>query len=151
MGVGSPEYIIPVPASRKLTGLAVMPMEPVKKSKRDYRALAGSMRTPSGVAAETGYHGGRNGRLWPDKLASMYTSSACQNVYDYEHHVKRGEDLELRGALPSTFMSLAPGSHHPDVWHDISRMLTLNGDSSRNRAVEQHAMPFADRYSQAID
>ena len=48
--------------------------EPVKKSNRDYtRALAGPMRTPSGVAAKSAYHGGRNGRYGPDKLASMYT------------------------------------------------------------------------------
>ena len=76
----------------------------------------------------------------PDKLASMYRYS-LQNVYDYEHHVKLGEDLELRGALPSTFMSPAPGSHHPDVWHDINRMLTLNSDQSK-RTVEQHVCPL---------
>ena len=29
----------------------------------------------------------------PDKLASMYTKYSLQNVYDYEHHVKLGEDL----------------------------------------------------------
>ena len=28
------------------------------------------------------------------------------------------------GALPATFMTLAPGSHHPDVWHDVNRMIT---------------------------
>ena len=76
----------------------------------------------------------------PDKLASMYTKYSLQNVYDYEHHVKLGEDLGC-GALPSTFMSLAPGSHHPDVWHDINRMLTLSSDQSK-RAVEQHVLPL---------
>jgi DNA modification methylase len=38
-------------------------------------------------------------------------------------------------------MSLAPGSHHPEVWHDVNRMLTLNGEQSR-RAVEQHVCPL---------
>jgi DNA modification methylase len=53
-------------------------------------------------------------------------------------------------------MSLAPGSHHPDVWHDVVRMRTLNSDQSR-RAVEKHVCPLQfdivdrliDRYSMA--
>jgi len=51
-------------------------------------------------------------------------------------------------------MSLAPGSHHPDVWHDVNRMHTLNSEQSR-RAVEHHVCPLQidivdrliDRYS----
>jgi DNA modification methylase len=38
-------------------------------------------------------------------------------------------------------MSLAPGSHHPDVWHDVNRMLTLNGDQSK-RGLAQHICPL---------
>lgn len=38
-------------------------------------------------------------------------------------------------------MSLAPGSHHPDVWHDVIRMRTLNGEQA-NRAVEKHVCPL---------
>ena len=62
-------------------------------------------------------------------------------MYDYDFHIKIGEELEARGALPSAFMSLAPGSHHPDVWHDVNRMRTLNGDQT-NRAVEKHVCPL---------
>lgn len=79
--------------------------------------------------------------LGPDKLASIFTQFSLQNVYDYEFHIRIGEELEARGALPSTFMSLAPGSHHPDVWHDVTRMITLNSDQSR-RAVEKHVCPL---------
>ena len=142
MGVGSPEYIILFrkPQTDRTRGYAD---EPVKKSKQDYTRAhwqvdAHAFWRSSGnrmiTAEEMAGYG-------PDKLASMYTKYSLQNVYDYEHHVKLGEDLELRGALPSTFMSLAPGSHHPDVWHDINRMLTLNSDQSK-RAVEQHVCPL---------
>jgi len=142
MGVGSPEYIILFrkPQTDRTRGYAD---EPVKKSKDEYTRAhwqvdAHAFWRSSGnrmiTAEEMAGYG-------PDKLASMFTKFSMQNVYDYEHHVKLGEDLELRGALPSTFMSLAPGSHHPDVWHDINRMLTLNSDQSR-RAVEQHVCPL---------
>ena len=142
MGVGSPEYIILFrkPQTDRTRGYAD---EPVKKSKQEYTRAhwqvdAHAFWRSSGnrmiTAEEMAGYG-------PDKLASMFTKYSLQNVYDYEHHIKLGEDLELRGALPSTFMSLAPGSHHPDVWHDINRMLTLNSDQSR-RAVEQHVCPL---------
>ncbi len=62
-------------------------------------------------------------------------------MYSYEDHVRIGEALQARGALPSTFMSLAPGSHHQDVWHDVARMRTLNGEQT-NRAVEKHVCPM---------
>ena len=38
-------------------------------------------------------------------------------------------------------MSLAPGSHNADVWHDVVRMITLNSEQSR-RAVEKHVCPL---------
>lgn len=79
--------------------------------------------------------------LGPDKLASVFTQYSLDSIYDYEFHVRIGEELEARGALPSTFMSLAPGSHHPDVWHDVTRMLTLNGEQAK-RSVEKHICPL---------
>ena len=142
MGVGSPEYIILFrkPQTDRTRGYADVP---VTKSKQEYT------RAHWQVDAHAFWRSGGNRMITaeemagygPDKLASMYTKYSMQNVYDYEHHVRLGEDLELRGALPSTFMSLAPGSHHPDVWHDINRMLTLNSDQSK-RAVEQHVCPL---------
>ena len=38
-------------------------------------------------------------------------------------------------------MSLAPGSWHPDVWHDVNRMLTLNSTQSQ-RAQTMHVCPL---------
>lgn len=77
----------------------------------------------------------------PDRLAKAFTDASLKGVYDYESHIKIGEALEGRGALPATFMAIAPGSHHPDVWHDINRMLTLNGSQAR-RNVQLHICPL---------
>lgn len=44
--------------------------------------------------------------------------------------IRVAEHLDTKGVLPATFQLLAPGSNHPDVWHDINRMLTLNGAQS---------------------
>jgi hypothetical protein len=55
--------------------------------------------------------------------------------------VKIGEALELRGALPSTFMAIAPGSADPAVWTDVNRMLTLNGNQAR-RNHQNHICPL---------
>lgn len=142
MGVGSPEYIVLFrkPQTDRSKGYADTP---VKKTKEGYT------RAHWQVDAHAFWRSSGNRQitaeelagLGPDKLASLFTKYSLQSVYDYEFHIKIGEELEARGALPSTFMSLAPGSHHPDVWHDVTRMLTLNSDQSR-RAVEKHVCPL---------
>lgn len=142
MGVGSPEYVLLFhkPQTDRSRGYAD---HPVTKSKDAYSLArwqvdAHAFWRSSGnrllSAEEMASYG-------PDKLAKMFTEYSLANVYDYEFHVRIGEELLDRQALPSTFMSLAPGSHHPDVWHDINRMRTLNGDQT-NRAVEKHVCPL---------
>ena len=142
MGVGSPEYVILFrkPQSDRTRGYADTP---VKKSKDDYtrarwqvdahafwRSSGNRLLTADDLAG-----------LGPDKLAKAFTEYSLQNVYDYEFHVRIGEELEVRGALPSTFMSLAPGSHDEAVWHNVNRMLTLNGTQSQ-RGLQQHVCPL---------
>lgn len=142
MSVGSPEYILLFhkPQTDRSKGYADVP---VRKTKDEYslarwqidahafwRSSGNRLLTAEELAA-----------LGPDKLASLFTKYTLQNVYDYDFHVKIGEELQVQGALPSTFMSLAPGSHHPDIWHDVTRMLTLNGEQAK-RAVEKHVCPL---------
>lgn len=142
MAVGSPEYVLLFhkPQTDRSKGYADVP---IRKSKDEYslarwqidahafwRSSGDRLLTAEELAA-----------LGPDKLASLFTKYTLENVYDYEFHVKIGEELQARGALPSTFMSLAPGSHHPDIWHDVTRMLTLNGEQAK-RAVEKHVCPL---------
>ncbi len=164
MGVGSPEYILLFrkPQSDRMRGYAD---EPVTKAKPDCRSIDGET-LPFDRALPTipgtGYSRARwqidahafwrssGNRLLtaddlagmgPDKLCRAFTEYSLQNVYDYEHHVKIGEDLDLRGALPSSFMSMAPGSHRDDCWHDVNRMLTLNTAQQKARAM-LHVCPL---------
>ncbi|HNK33897.1 MAG TPA: DNA methyltransferase, partial [Plasticicumulans sp.] len=142
MGVGSPEYILLLrkPQTDRGRGYADVP---VVKSKAEYtrarwqvdahafwRSSGNRLLTAEELAA-----------LGPDKLAKAFTDHSLTAVYDYEQHVAIGEALEARGALPSTFMSLAPGSHDPGVWHDVVRMRTLNGDQSA-KGREMHVCPL---------
>ena len=76
-----------------------------------------------------------------DQMSRLFTEQTLRDVYDYESHIQVGEQLEAKGALPATCMSLAPGSWHPEVWHDINRMLTLNGEQKR-RNVAMHICPL---------
>lgn len=142
MGVGSPEYILLLrkPQTDRSKGYAD---EPVKKSKDEYT------RAQWQVDAHAFWRSSGNRQitaeelaaLGPAKLAKAFTDYSLANVYDYEFHVRIGKELELRGALPSTFMSLAPGSHDETVWHDVNRMLTLNGSQSQ-KGLQQHVCPL---------
>lgn len=142
MGVGSPEYVLLLRKLPSDLGNAYAD-EPVKKDKAAYtrarwqvdahafwRSSGNRLLTADELAA-----------LPPDALATMFTKHSLGEVYDYDSHIKIGEALEARGALPATFMSLAPGSHHADVWHDINRMRTLNGEQAK-RGLEQHVCPL---------
>ncbi|SCX93198.1 DNA methylase [Nitrosospira sp. Nl5] len=142
MGVGSPEYVLLFrkPQSDRTRGYADVP---VTKSKSDYTRArwqtdAHAFWRSSGnrqlTAEEMVSYG-------PAKLAKMFTDYSLQNVYDHEFHVRIGEELEAMSALPSTFMSLAPGSHHQDVWHDVNRMITLNGAQTQ-RGLQNHVCPL---------
>lgn len=142
MGVGSPEYVLLFrrPQTDRTRGYADVP---VAKSKDSYtrsrwQVDAHAFWRSSGnrmlTAAEMAAYG-------PDKLGKIFTEFSLQHVYDYEFHVRIGEELDNMGALPSTFMSLAPGSHHPDVWHDINRMHTLNGDQA-HKGLAHHVCPL---------
>jgi DNA modification methylase len=142
MGVGSPEYVLLFrkPQTDRSRGYADMP---VSKQKADYT------RARWQVDAHAFWRSSGNRQLTaeelaslgPDKLAKAFTAYSLSNTYDYEFHIRIGEELEARGALPSTFMSLAPGSHDPAVWHDINRMLTLNGNQSQ-KGLQNHVCPL---------
>ncbi|MGC0251538.1 DNA methyltransferase [Pseudactinotalea sp. Z1748] len=142
MGVGSPEYVLLFhkPQTDRTKGYADVP---VVKDKADYT------RARWQVDAHAFWRSSGNRHLTPDELAALpvedrsrlFTEQTLREVYDYEAHIKVGEALEGRGALPATFMSLAPGSWHPEVWHDVNRMLTLNGEQKR-RNVQMHVCPL---------
>ncbi|WNM64567.1 DNA helicase [Arthrobacter phage MidnightRain] len=142
MGAGSPEYILLFhkPQTDRSKGYADVP---VTKDKSDYT------RARWQVDAHAFWRSSGNRPLTPDELAALpgdqmsrlFTEQTLREVYDYESHIRIGEALEGKGALPATFMSLAPGSWHEDVWHDVNRMLTLNGEQKR-RNVQMHVCPL---------
>lgn len=142
MGVGSPEYILLFhkPQTDRSKGYAD---ERVTKEKEDYSLARWQ------VDAHANWRSSGDRHLTADELAGLpveqrsrlFTEQTLREVYDYESHIKVGETLQGKGALPATFMSLMPGSWAPDVWHDVNRMLTLNGDQKR-RNVQMHVCPL---------
>lgn len=142
MGVGSPEYILLFhkPQSDRTRGYAD---EPVTKTKNDYSLARWQ------VDAHAFWRSDGDRTLTPDELAMLpgdklsktFTAQTLEHVYDYQRHVETGEALADKGALPSTFMALAPGSPSEDVWTDINQMRNLNGEQAR-RNVEQHVCPL---------
>lgn len=142
MGVGSPEYVLLFrkPQTDRTKGYADVP---VKKNKTEYT------RARWQVDAHAFWRSSGNrqltaddlSKMGPDKLAKAFTEYSMSNIYDYEFHIKIGEELEARGSLPSSFMSLAPGSHRDDCWHDVNRMLTLNG-AQTNKGLQNHVCPL---------
>ena len=142
MGVGMPEYLLlfrkPPTSSEKSYA-----DEPVVKDKAKY----------SRSRWQTDAHGftrsAGNRLLMPEELKDLphdaifriFRQFSLEQVYDFEHHVKVGEALELDGRLPVTFMLLQPQSWSNEVWSDITRMLTLNGAQSAS-GKEMHLCPM---------
>lgn len=142
MGVGSPEYIL---LFRKMQtdrtkGYADIP---VTHSKDEYTRARWQVDAHAfwRSSGNRGLTADDLANLGPDVLASLYTTYSLDRVYDYEEHVRIGEALDMKGKLPSTFMSLAPGSHDPYVWHDVTRMQTLNSLQTTN-GREKHICPL---------
>lgn len=142
MGVGSPEYILLFhkPQSDRTRGYADIP---VHKTKREYSRArwqvdAHAFWRSSGdrlLSADDlkGYA--------PDEMAKVFKRYSLEHIYDYRAHVRIGEELESKGKLPATFMSIAPASHDQMVWDDVNRMLTLNGEQTR-RGLQNHICPL---------
>lgn len=142
MGVGSPEYILLFrkPQTDRSRGYADTP---VVKDKADYTRARWQVDAHAFWRSSGDRHltPQELGALPPDQLSRLFTEQTLREVYDYEQHVQTGEQLDRAGSLPATFMSLAPGSHDPAVWHDVNRMLTLNTEQSR-RAQAMHVCPL---------
>lgn len=142
MGVGSPEYVLlfrklPTDTSRAYAD------DKVVKSKTEYTRAqwqvdAHAFWRSSGQRLITAEEMAGYGA---DKIGKVFQQFSLQAVYDYDQHIQLGKDLEQKDALPATFMSLAPASHHPDVWHDVNRMRTLNGEQSQ-KGLNNHICPL---------
>lgn len=142
MGVGCPEYIL---LFRKLpsdTSKAYADV-PVKKTKQEYT------RAQWQIDAHGYWRSSGNRLLSKDELLSIpvenlqavYRKYSRENIYDYEQHIALAKKLDQNGKLPASFMVVAPGSWHEEVWDDINRMKTLNTSQSRKRK-QMHECPL---------
>lgn len=142
MGVGCPEYIL---LFRKLpsdTSKAYADTQ-VSKTKEEYT------RAQWQIDAHGYWRSSGNRFLSKDEISyipmenlqSVYRRFSRENVYDYQHHVELAKKLDKDGRLPASFMVVAPGSWHDDVWDDINRMKTLNTQQSQKR-LQMHVCPL---------
>lgn len=146
MGVGSPEYVLLFrkPQTDRGRGYADVP---VVKSKDDYS------RARWQVDAHAFWRSNGDRPLTAEDMRGLSTGQRMKlfeqwtlnRVYDHELHIAIGEALDGNtaglGVLPATFMLLAPASPHPDVWHDVQRMRTLNTEQAR-RNLTMHVCPL---------
>ena len=142
MGVGVPEYImlfrkLPTDTSKGYAD------EPVVKLKKEY----GRGRWQVDAGGDWRSSGDRLLELKDflnipkDQIGKIFKAWSRKNIYDYETHYKLADSLDEENRLSLSFASMQPGSHRPDVWDDIVRILTLNS-SQKKREQEQHICPL---------
>lgn len=122
MGSGLPEYLLlfrKPPTSNKTSRAD----EPVTKNKTDYS------RARWQLDAHNFWRSNGNSPLTPAEL------------YDYEAHVGRLEELDRKGGLPASFFYEPPRSPSPWVWDDVVYMRTLNSEQSKKK-LENHICPL---------
>jgi hypothetical protein len=142
MGVGCPEYILLFRKLQTDTGRGYSD-EPVSKDKKEYsRAKWQTDAHAFWRSSGDRLLNAEEMSAYPTELlSSLYTKFSMAHVYDYDHHVKVGELLDLKDKLPADFMCLAPGSNSEMVWHDVTRMRTLNGEQAQ-RNLNLHICPL---------
>lgn len=158
IGVGMPEYVLLFrkPQTDRSRGYADTP---VSREKFCRYSLARWQVNAHGFWRSSGERlmdADELRNLDHDVIFKLFRDYSLTEVYDFEQHVKIGETIASHGRLPSDFMLLQPQSTVPDVWTDVTRMLTLNGAQSAkgkemhlcpmqfdiaDRVIEQYSMP----------
>jgi hypothetical protein len=142
MGFGVPEYVLKFrkPPSDSSSGYADVP---VVKSKEEYTRARWQLDAHA-LWRSSGDRLVSAAELLGMPAKQVYRTWRAFNVatpYDHENHVRAAEELDARGALPSTFMLLPPASWADEVWGDVARMLTLNTAASA-KGREMHLCPL---------
>lgn len=169
MGVGLPEYVLLFrkPPSDNITQRSD---EPVTKLKPEHYACAECgyrVASPDNLKARgeiiveyhcpncneyhqfdpiEDYEKGYSKARWQIDASSFWKSSgnrplAESEIYDYEAHVRRNEELERSGNLPSSHFHDPVISQHPMVWTDIQFMQGLNA-KQRLSKLQNHTCPL---------
>lgn len=166
MGVGMPEYLLlfrkaPSDNSNSYADIPVFKDKPLQQLK-DGTTRRYIDKTLEPIVPGTGYSRGKwqfdahgftrsSGErllnpeeiatLEPDAIFKLFRDYSLNNIWNWEHIVKIAESLEVIGKLPPGFMLLQPQSWTPEIWTDITRMLTLNGAQWSN-GKEAHICPM---------
>ena len=155
MGCGVPEYLLIFrkPPTDRSNGYADRPVAKAKMEwdpeAKDWRNEGGYSRARWQVDAHAYMRSNGDRTLLPgdlegldaDQVYKVWQAHNLSAVYDFEHHVRIAEGLEMKGRLPPTFMLLPPHSRHPDIWTDVARMMTINAEQAR-KGQEMHLCPL---------
>lgn len=142
MSVGMPEYVLifrKAPSDNS-NGYAD---DPVLHSKGDY--TRGRWQTD----AHAKWRSSGDRLPTPEEFAGLdakgifrkWRAASTSTVYDYEAHVALAEHLDAANSLPPGFALLPPHAWHPEVWSDVARMRTLNGEQAA-KGREMHLCPL---------
>lgn len=144
MGVGCPEYILlfrKLPTDKSTAYADV----PVTKTKKEYT------RAQWQLDAHAYWRSNGDRPVSKDELMEItdhkllgriYRKYSRENVYDYKEHVEYCKQLDEKGKLPAVYMIVPPASWNlSEVWDDVNRMRTLNGEQKR-RNVQMHVCPL---------
>jgi DNA modification methylase len=142
MSVGMPEYVLLFrkAPSDSSNGYADVP---VVKAKADYP------RARWQIDAHAKWRSSGERLLAREDLAGLpardiyrrFRAAVTASVYDHEWHVGLNQGLEDACSLPSGFALLPPHAWHPDIWSDVARMRTLNGEQAA-KGREMHLCPL---------
>ena len=80
-------------------------------------------------------------RMPHEQMFKWWEARSMTGVYDYREHLAVCEALDEMERLPATFMLFPPHSTDPDVWTDVARMRTLNGEQVA-KGREVHLCPL---------
>lgn len=137
MGSGLPEYLL-LFRKRPTQQNTVRADEPVRKSKADYtrgrwQTTAHSFWQSNGNVAVP--------QKPEEQVRFLLDLLMAKDPYDFEAHVKRLEDLDAKGNLPSSYFCEPPESHNTWVWDDVTFMRCLNSSQSRRKEAN-HICPL---------
>jgi DNA modification methylase len=142
MGVGLPEYVLLFRKRPSDTSNSYADVK-VEHDKKDYSIGRWQIDAHS--------HWGSDGkrlvssemltRLNGKQIVKAWKDASATEDYDYKKHIAFCDDLETLGKLPRKYMVAPPQTQSEDVWTDITRMRTLNGDQAR-RNLTKHICPL---------
>ena len=158
MGVGCPEYVL-LFRKRPTSSDRAFADEPVEKSKEAYTRARWQIDAHAYWKSSGDRLMSREEmiKLPKGKAIKPFREQCRRAVYDHGAHVALAEELDGKGKLSSTFMSIGVGSWFQldeehrrealekgwasEIWDDINRMKTLNSNQQRKK-LQQHICPL---------